>query len=143
MVDSIQAHLPSVLSLGTGDIRFSIFLNGKQLPIPDGKNILIPLPAGTWKQGKNIILVKIGDQSVPDQMTMGIHGASDFLYVDFDGERISLADEKWKMLPLLEKPHHFMHWMNNEGAIIYNAMIHPIIPFVNPGCFMVSGRSQY
>ena len=141
-IDSIQSHLPSVLSMGTGDIRFSIFLNGKQLLIPDGKNILIPLPASTWKQGKNIILVKIGDQPVPDQMTIGIHGASDFLYIDFDGERISLADEKWKVLPLLEKPHHFMQWMNNEGAIIYNAMIHPIIPLTIRGVLWYQGEAN-
>ena len=141
-IDSIQAHLPSLLSMGTSDIRFSIFLNGIKLSIPDGKNILIPLPAGTWKQGKNIILVKIGDQPVPDHMTIGIHGASDFLYVDFDGERISLADEKWKVLPLLDRPHHFMQWMNNEGAIIYNAMIHPIIPMTIRGVLWYQGEAN-
>ena len=142
MVDSIQSHLPSVLSMGTGDIRFSIFLNGKQLSIPDGKNILIPLPAGSWKRGKNIILVKVGDQPVPDQMTIGIHGGSDQLYLDFDGERISLADEKWKVLPLLDRPHHFMQWMNDEGTIIYNAMIHPIIPMSIRGVLWYQGESN-
>jgi sialate O-acetylesterase len=141
-IDSIQMLLPSVLSLGTSDIRYSIFLNGKQLSIPEGKNILISLPGNTWKQGKNILLVKIGDQATPDHMTLGIHGNADLVYVDFDGERISLADEKWKMLPLLEKPHHFMHWMNNEGAIIYNAMIHPIIPFSIRGVLWYQGEAN-
>ncbi len=51
--------------------------------IPEGKNILIPLPAGTWRQGKNIILVKIGGQPVPDHMTIGIHGASDLFVCGF------------------------------------------------------------
>ncbi|HLA57307.1 MAG TPA: sialate O-acetylesterase, partial [Puia sp.] len=142
LVDSILSQLPSVLSMGTADIRFSIFLNGKQLLIPDGKNILIPLPAGTWRLGKNIILVKVGGQPVPDHMTIGIHGASDFLYVDFDGERISLADEKWKVLPLLDRPHHFMQWMNNEGTIIYNAMIHPIIPMSIRGVLWYQGEAN-
>jgi sialate O-acetylesterase len=142
MVDSIQSQLPSLLSMGTGDIRFSIFLNGRQLSIPDGKNILIPLPPDSWKPGKNIVMVKIGGQPVPDQMTIGIHGASDLLYVDFDGERISLADEKWKVFPLLDRPHHFMHWMNNEGTIIYNAMIHPIIPFAVRGVLWYQGEAN-
>jgi sialate O-acetylesterase len=142
MVDSIQSNLPSTLSMGTSDIRFSIFLNGKQLTIPDGKNILIPLAPDSWKAGKNIVLVKIGSQPVPDQMTIGIHGASDLLYVDFDGERISLADEKWKVLPLLDRPHHFIQWMNNEGTIIYNAMIHPIIPFTIRGVLWYQGESN-
>jgi len=142
IVDSVQSRLPSVLSLGTADIRFSIFLNGKQLSIPDGKNILIPIPPDTWKRGKNILLVKIGGQPAPDQMTIGIHGASDQLYVDFDGEKISLADEKWKVLPLLDRPHHFMHWMNDEGTIIYNAMIHPIIPLSIRGVLWYQGESN-
>src|SRR5579863_1312052 len=142
IVDSVQSRLPSVLSVGTADIRFSIFLNGKQLSIPDGKNILIPIPPDTWKRGKNILLVKIGGQPAPDQMTIGIHGASDQLYVDFDGEKISLADEKWKVLPLLDRPHHFMHWMNDEGTIIYNAMIHPIIPLSIRGVLWYQGESN-
>ena len=142
IVDSVQSRLPSVLSVGTADFRFSIFLNGKQLSIPDGKNILIPIPPDTWKRGKNILLVKIGGQPAPDQMTIGIHGASDQLYVDFDGEKISLADEKWKVLPLLDRPHHFMHWMNDEGTIIYNAMIHPIIPLSIRGVLWYQGESN-
>jgi sialate O-acetylesterase len=141
-VDSIQSQLPSILSMGTEDIRFSIFLNGKKLYIPAGKNILIRIPAGTWRQGENTILLKIGAMSVPDQMTIGIHGHSDQLYVDFDGEKISLADEKWKVLPLLDRPHHFRQWMNNEGTIIYNAMIHPIIPFSIRGVLWYQGEAN-
>jgi sialate O-acetylesterase len=142
MVDTIQALLPSVLSLGTSDSRFSIFLNGKQLYMPADKNILISLPPGTWKQGRNVLVVKIGAQSVPERMTLGIHGSTDLVYVDFDGERISLADEKWKVLPLLDSPHHFIQWMNDEGAIIYNAMIHPIIPFSIRGVLWYQGESN-
>ncbi len=141
LVDSIQAGLPSVLSLGTNDIRFSIFLNGKQLTKSADRNILIVLPAFTWKEGRNVLLLKIG-RPVSDGMTMGIHGSSELIYVDFDGERISLADEKWKMLPLLDKPHHLMHWMNYEGAIIYNAMIHPIIPFSIRGVLWYQGEAN-
>jgi sialate O-acetylesterase len=142
MVDSIQTRLASVLSLGTNDIRFTIFLNGKQLPITADKNILISLPPDTWKEGKNILLVKIGNQPLQDLMTLGIHGNADLVYVDFDGERISLADEKWEMIPLLDKPHHFMQWMNNEGTIIYNAMIHPIIPFSIRGVLWYQGEAN-
>lgn len=142
LVDSIQTRLSSILSLGTNDIRFSIFLNGKQLPIMVDKNILISLPPNTWKEGKNILLVKIGNQSVPDRITMGIHGSSDQVFIDFDGERISIADERWKMLPLLDKPHHFIQWMNNEGTIIYNAMIHPIIPFSIRGTLWYQGEAN-
>jgi sialate O-acetylesterase len=62
--------------------------------------------------------------------------------VDFDGEKISLADEQWKVLPLLDRPHHFIHWMNNEGTIIYNAMIHPVIPFTIRGVLWYQGEAN-
>jgi len=35
-----------------------------------------------------------------------------------------------------------MHWMNNEGAIIYNAMIHPIIPFSIRGVLWYQGEAN-
>jgi sialate O-acetylesterase len=141
-VDSIQTHLPSVLNLGTYDIRFSIFLNGIQLRIPNDKTISISLPPDTWKEGKNILIVKIGDQNVPDIMAMGIHEAADSVYVDFDGEKISLAGDTWKVIPLLENPHHFREWMNSEGTIIYNAMIHPIVPYGIRGVLWYQGESN-
>jgi sialate O-acetylesterase len=142
IVDSIQAALPSVLSLGTNENQVSIFLNGKSLNPPSGKNILISLPPSSWKEGRNVLLVKIGDHVVTDDMTIGVHGSGDQVYVDFDGEKISLADDKWKMLPLLNQPHHLTHWMNYEGAIIYNAMIHPVIPFSIRGVLWYQGEAN-
>jgi sialate O-acetylesterase len=75
-------------------------------------------------------------------MTIGVHGSGDQVYVDFDGEKISLADDKWKMLPLLNQPHHLTHWMKYEGAIIYNAMIHPVIPFSIRGVLWYQGEAN-
>src|ERR1700676_5012364 len=62
IVDSIQVGLPSILSLGTNDSRFSLFLNGKQLPNSTDKNVLISLPPNSWKEGKNVLIVKIGNE---------------------------------------------------------------------------------
>src|SRR4030095_12976607 len=142
LIDSIQAGLPSNLSLGTNDVRFSVFLNGSQLTKPRGKDLLISLPPLSWKTGRNVLLVKIVEQRVPAHPGMGIQGNPDQLYVDFDGEKISLADEQWKMLPLLDNPHHLMQWMNYEGTIIYNAMIHPIIPFSIRGVLLYQGEAN-
>ena len=142
IIDSVQASLPSVLSLGTKENRVSIFLNGKPLSLSSDKNILISISPHSWKEGRNILLIKIGNQNVADDMTIGIHGSGDQLYIDFDGEKISLADEKWKMIPLLNQPHHLTHWMNYEGTIIYNAMIHPIIPFSIRGVLWYQGEAN-
>jgi sialate O-acetylesterase len=141
-LDSIQAALPSVLSLGVNDVRFNWYVNGKVIHKDSGKNIVVSLPPNTWKPGRNLLLLQIGPQPVPDWLAVGIRGDNDQLYVDFDGERIYFADDKWKMLPKLTTPHHYMNWMNSEGAIIYNAMIHPIIPISIRGVLWYQGENN-
>jgi sialate O-acetylesterase len=141
-LDSLQAALPSVISLGKNDIRFSLFLNGEPLPKSTEKNILISLPPAAWKAGRNVLLLAIGSQPVPDWAGMGIQGDADHVYIDFDGERIFLSDEKWKMLPVMNRPHHYMSWMNSEGTIIYNGMIHPVIPFPIRGVLWYQGEAN-
>ena len=141
-LDSIQAGQPSVISLGENDIRFNWFVNGKPLPKTADKNFHSYLPPYSWKAGKNILLLEIGPQSVPDSTGMGLRGNSDQFNLDLDGEKIPLADTKWKMLPVLDKPHHFIRWMNSEGAIIYNAMLHPVIPFGIRGVLWYQGEAN-
>lgn len=141
-LDSFQAVLPSVLNLGENDLRFSWFINGKPLPKAAGKKMMVSFPTHTWKAGRNILLLKIGGEPVPDSKGIGIQGEADQLFIEFDGERISLADNQWKMLPLLNKPHHVARWMNNEGSVIYNAMIHPIIPVTIRGALWYQGESN-
>jgi sialate O-acetylesterase len=142
ILDSIQVSLPSVLSLGVNDIRFRWFVNGMDFPKTSDKIFTVSLPPYTWKVGRNLLLLEIGPQQVPDWWAVGIRGENDQIYLDFDGERISLADEKWKMLPILNKPHHYMQWMNSEGAIIYNAMLHPIIPYSIRGVLWYQGEAN-
>ncbi len=142
-LDSVQAAQPSTLSLGMNDIRFRWFLNGIPFPKTLDKIFMVSLPPYTWKTGRNLLLLEIGPQPVPDWWTVGIRGENDLLFADFHGERISLADDKWKMLPILDKPHHYTHWMNSEGTIIYNAMLHPVIPFGIRGVLWYQGEVQY
>jgi sialate O-acetylesterase len=141
-LDSSQVAMSSILSLGTYDARFSWFINGKPLSKTTDKDVLISLPPKTWKSGRNVLLLKIGDEPIPDWMGVGVHGENDHLYIEFDGEKISLADDKWRMMPRLDKPHHYINWMNSEGTIIYNAMIHPIIPVSIRGVLWYQGESN-
>lgn len=141
-MDSVQAAQPSAISLGENDIRFTWFINGNPLPKTSDKNYQVVLPPNTWKTGKNILLLEIGAQNVPDGTDMGLRGNNELYFVDLDGEKISLADTHWKMLPALDQPHHLIRWMNSEGAIIYNAMIHPIIPFGIHGVLWYQGEAN-
>jgi len=142
VLDSIQSATPSMLALGLNDPRFTWYINGKQISKTTDSNVIISLPANTWRTGRNILLVVIGSEPVPDWWGVGIAGGNDQLYIDFDGAKISLADDKWKMLPRLDKPHHYTQWMNSEGAIIYNAMIHPIIPVSIRGALWYQGEAN-
>ncbi len=110
--------------------------------ITSDKYFTLALPPRSWKTGKNILVLEIGSESVPDWMGMGLRGNNDLFFLDLDGERIQLADGKWKMLPALDRPHHFMRWMNSEGAIIYNAMLHPVIPFGIRGVLWYQGEAN-
>ncbi len=141
-LDSTQVAQASILSLGMNDIRFRWFVNGIPVPKTMDKIFTVSLPPHTWKAGRNLLLLEIGSQPVPDWWTVGIRGENELLFVDFDGERISLAGDKWEMIPILDKPHHYMHWMNSEGAIIYNAMLHPVIPFSIRGVLWYQGETN-
>lgn len=141
-LDSVQAAIPSTLSLGINDSRYSCYVNGTKISKTADKNFLVSLPSNSWKAGRNILLLDIGPEPVPDWVGVGLQGDNDQFYLDFDGERIPLADGKWKMLPRLNKPHHFMKWMNSEGTIIYNTMIHPIIPISIRGVLWYQGEAN-
>ncbi len=141
-LDSIQATQLSVISLGENDIRFTWYVNENALNKTTDKNYRVTLPPNTWKAGKNILLLEIGFQNVPDGLDMGLRGNNDLFYLDLDGEKISLADTHWKMLPALDRPHHIIHWMNSEGVIIYNAMLHPVIPFGIRGVLWYQGEAN-
>jgi len=141
-LDSIQATQPSTLSLGENDIRFTWYVNGNALNKTTEKSYRVTVPPNTWKTGKNTILLEIGSQTVPDGLDMGLRGNNDLFYLDLDGEKISLADTRWKMLPALDRPHHLIRWMNSEGTIIYNAMLHPLIPFGIGGVLWYQGEAN-
>lgn len=141
-LDSIQSAQPTVISLGENDIRFRWFVNGSPLNKTTEKNYRVTVPPNTWKTGKNILLLEIDSQKVPDGMDMGLRGYNDLFYLDLDGEKISLADGHWKMIPVLDRPHYQFRWMNSEGAIIYNAMLHPVIPLGIRGVLWYQGEAN-
>jgi sialate O-acetylesterase len=141
-LDSIQATLASWISLGENDNRFNWYVNGNPLPKTTDKYYKVAVPPDFWKRGKNILILEIGAQSASSEVEMGLRGNNDMFYLDLDGEKISLADASWKMMPVLDHPHYIKRWMNSEGTIIYNAMIHPLIPFGIRGVLWYQGEAN-
>ncbi|MCX6205350.1 MAG: sialate O-acetylesterase [Bacteroidetes bacterium] len=142
-VDMIEVSKPSTLSLGDNDGAFQLYINGKLIKEGQGKNSrLFQLPANTWKQGRNILLIHQDKQVDPAWFGNGFSGEANTLFLKFDGYAQSLSGNGWKMVPDFKSPWNYIHAQNNAGAIIYNAMIHPIIPFAIQGVLWYQGESN-
>ncbi len=141
-LDSTQAAMGSLLSLGTNDSKYRLFINGKFIQEGQSAEIIIQLPPLTWKAGKNILLIEQGAAIKQPWNGMGLHGESAQLFINFGGDKISLADNHWKMLARFDQPHSFSRFMNNEGTTIYNAMIHPLTSLKIKGVLWYQGEAN-
>jgi sialate O-acetylesterase len=69
-------------------------------------------------------------------------GSETDLYVSSPTQKISLADDQWRLMPSFAEPHTFAHSSNNVGTTIYNAMIAPLIPYGIRGALWYQGESN-
>ncbi len=142
-VNAVEQSKASTLSLGENDGAFELYLNGKLFKKGEGRaDRLIPMPAGTWKAGKNILLLHQAVQKDPVWFGNGFYGEGSKLFLKFDAEPITLAGEGWRMMPDFNLPWHYVHSQNNAGSVIYNGMIHPLIPFAIKGVLWYQGESN-
>lgn len=125
----------------TGDLIF--YLNGKEIFKGRGKDkISVEVPAGVLKAGANSLLVKTGENQDPTWRAMGFWGANDDFVLKIKNQKISLTDKQWKMRPSWQTKRHYEHWMNNDGTLLYNAMIAPLIPVGIQGVLWYQGESN-
>ena len=142
-IDGIEVSKPSQLSLGENDGLFQLYINGKLIKEGSGKNSrLINIPENTWKEGRNILLLHQEKQVDPAWFGNGFIGEANTLFLKFDGLPQSLSGNGWKMMPDFKLPWNYVHAQNNAGAVIYNAMIHPIIQFAIQGVLWYQGESN-
>lgn len=142
-VNPVEQTKASILSLGENDGAFELYLNGKLFKKGEGRNDrLINIPAGTWKSGKNMLLLHQAVQKDPAWFGNGFYGEGSKLFLKFDNEPISLAGDGWRMMPDFNMPWYYVHAQNNAGSVIYNGMIHPLIPFAFKGVLWYQGESN-
>jgi sialate O-acetylesterase len=98
----------------------------------------ITIPANTWKDGKNQLVIKLGNQVATSWFGPGLMGSANDIYIEDGSTKISLAKD-WMLMPSFAEKHEFAHLMNNVGTSIYNAMIVPSDPIWHPRRVMVSG----
>ena len=142
-VNAVEQSKASTISLGENDGAFELYLNGQLFKKGEGRaDRLISIPAGTWKTGKNILLLHQAVQKDPAWFGNGFYGEGSKLYLKFDYEPISLAGDGWRIMPDFNTPWHYVHSQNNAGSVIYNGMIHPLIPFAIKGVLWYQGESN-
>ncbi|KAA6439099.1 sialate O-acetylesterase [Dyadobacter flavalbus] len=142
---TIPADLVSketILSLPENDSPNEIYINGK--PVYQGtQNGIrkITVAANTWKEGKNQLVIKLGNMVNTPWFGPGFSGSANDLYIDGNKRKISLAKD-WKLMPSFAEKHAYAHLMNNVGTTIYNAMIVPLIPFAVRGTLWYQGETN-
>jgi len=143
-LEDVYANRKSTLRLGQSDADMNIYINGRLINSgPLSSNFQLDLPPGTWKGGDNVLLINLkSEQKNPSWFGIGLMGQGNDLYVSFPDTSVNLADNNWHNMPDLNKPYHFNYLPNNTGYMLYNAMIHPLIPYAIAGALWYQGEAN-
>jgi len=138
-----QAAGDALLSLGPIDDQDITYVNGRRVGATGVYNEPreYSLAAGLLKAGKNVIAVRILDTGGGG----GIWGDDAQMWLDAAGSKISLAGTwKYKVgLSLDETPPKPQSPNNpNRPAVLYNAMLEPLMPFAIHGAIWYQGESN-
>jgi sialate O-acetylesterase len=140
VLDSLQAAAEARLSIGINNSPYQLYVNGQLVEEATRSQVrTVVLPKGILYSGKNTLIIR---QGAHNHNAMGIQGNKEDLYLQLGGEKISLAGEGWKLMPSFTAPYTFGHWMNNAACLLYNAMIHPLVPYALQGVLWYQGESN-
>ncbi|RFM26411.1 sialate O-acetylesterase [Deminuibacter soli] len=141
-VTAADCDKPALLSLGTNDSRYVLYINQVKVAAGQDSLVRIQLPAHTFKAGTNTLLLQQGAQVNPAWMGMGIHGEKAQVFISLSSQTLSLADDQWHMMPVFDSAAFFAKLNNNAGTALYNAMIHPLVPYGLRGIIWYQGESN-
>ncbi|MCF0069082.1 sialate O-acetylesterase [Dyadobacter sp. CY261] len=132
----------TMLSLAENDGQIEVYINGKLVHEGTSKGPRkIDVPANTWKEGKNVLIVKTGNMVGASWFGPGMMGSASDLYIADGTRKIDLSKD-WFLMPAFAEKHEYAHLMNNVGTTIYNAMIVPLLPFAVRGMLWYQGESN-
>ena len=139
-VDAGKANLPALLELAMIDDNDITYINGVKVGATEGYNTprKYIINAGVLKTGKNWIAIRVTDTGggggfygdTPLRITLGNHVES-------------LAGEWSYRIESINSSSFFVDVDPNlYPSLLYNAMIHPIIPFAIKGAIWYQGESN-
>jgi sialate O-acetylesterase len=134
-----EAKQKSTLYLAKINDSDSTYINGTLIGstrLQAEKSRVYPIDAGLLKPGKNIITVRIEDIGGMG----GVYGNPATLYLQSGDHNISLVGS-WKYKVGIVKFNAVLS-PNSYPTLLYNAMIHPLIPFAIKGAIWYQGESN-
>lgn len=134
-----DAGKPAELSLGPIDDNDVTYINGTRVGSTNlySASRVYQIPAGVLKAGNNVIAVKIQDTGGGG----GFTGESSDLFVNIAGHKQSLAGNwAFRIASVITADNSV--GPNSYPSLLYNAMIHPILPFAIKGAIWYQGESN-
>ena len=134
-----EAKQKSTLYLAKINDSDSTYVNGTLIGstrLQAEKSRVYPINAGLLKTGKNIITVRIEDIGGMG----GVYGNPATLYLQSGDHNISLVGS-WKYKVGIVKFNAVLS-PNSYPTLLYNAMIHPLVPFAIKGAIWYQGESN-
>ena len=134
-----DAGKPASISLGMIDDNDVTFVNGTQVGNTNAYNVSrkYNIPQGLLKAGENVIAVRVEDTGGGG----GIYGEAAAISLNIGDKVIPLSGQWTFGIEDLKIGSNFIN-PNSFPTILYNAMIHPIIPFAIKGVIWYQGENN-
>lgn len=129
---------PASLSLAMIDDNDITYLNGTRVGSTNGYNVkrAYTIPKGTLKPGKNTIAVRVEDTGGGG----GIYGDAGDVTLKVGDKTMPLAGQWGYGIETLQVSKSINP--NSFPTILYNAMVHPLIPFAMKGVIWYQGENN-
>jgi sialate O-acetylesterase len=127
------------LGLGTIDDNDMTWVNGTEVGRTDGyaKPRLYTVPPAALRAGRNVVAVRVEDTGGDG----GFYGDAAMVYVEVGGVRRPLAGTwKFKVGAVSFQPDG--QRINKFPTVLYNRMLHPLLPFPVKGVIWYQGESN-
>lgn len=143
LVEKSLINQLSTFKFGKNRSIFSLYVNGKLVQHGFyGDQIQFSIPANTFREGENSLLIHFGENNRVTWGYMGFDGPKQEFSLDFQTAKIPLMDKEWRIHPDWSAKRRYERWMNNQGTLCFNGMIAPIQGFPIAGVIWYQGESN-
>jgi sialate O-acetylesterase len=138
-LDSLRVNKPVTLSLGKIDDFDETYVNGIRVGATKNyaENRLYTIPAGIFREGRNVIAVRVEDTGGGG----GFYGDSTAVKLEMENGELALGDP-WSFRVAKIATSEAGIGPNDFPSLLFNAMIHPLIPYAIRGVLWYQGEAN-